>query len=280
MEEFRGIQEKPFDPTFLLSCALSNVICAIVFGNRYEYKDKKFLTMLNVMNDSFAIMSSPWGQVAGYMNGVDDGAFVRSVDVFCSAVSSTSSIAEKVHEEIDRVIGQTRRPCMADRGQMPYTDAVIHEIQRFISLVPLGVPRAVIKDTPFRQYVIPKQGTTIYPILTSILHDSKEFPNPKEFDPQHFLHEDGTFRNSDFFLPFSAAIQENLFYFLLCVSLTGRRICIGESLACMELFLFFTTILQNVKLKSLIHAKDIDLTPFLSSVGNIPQPYQLCIVPR
>lgn len=65
-------------------------------------------------------------------------------------------MTEKVQEEIDRVVGRSRKPCVADRTQMPYTDAVVHEIQRFISLVPLSVPRAVTKDLCFREYVIPK----------------------------------------------------------------------------------------------------------------------------
>ncbi|KAH0620186.1 hypothetical protein JD844_020192 [Phrynosoma platyrhinos] len=170
---------------------------------------------------------------------------------------------EKVQEEIDRVVGRSRRPCMADRGQMPYTDAVLHEIQRFISLAPLGLPHAVIKDTPFRKYVIPK-GTTVFPVLTSVLHDSKEFPNPKEFDPQHFLNEDGTFRKSDYFIPFSA----------------GKRVCLGEGLARMELFLFLTTILQNFKLRPLTDPKDISITSTVSNVTTVLQPYQLCVVPR
>nr|XP_020634702.1 cytochrome P450 2H2-like [Pogona vitticeps] len=172
-------------------------------------------------------------------------------------------VEEKVHEEIDRVVGRARVPCIADRGQMPYTDAIIHEIQRFISLVPLSAPRSVAKDPPFRQYVIPK-GTIIFPVLTSALYDSKEFPNPTEFDPQHFLNKDGTFRKSDYFMPFSA----------------GKRICAGEGLARMELFLFLVTILQHFKLKPLQDPKDIDITPLLSAALTFPRPYQLCVLPR
>lgn len=65
-------------------------------------------------------------------------------------------LTEKVQEEIDRVVGRSRRPCVADRAQMPYTDAVAHEIQRFITLIPLSVPHAVTKDIYFREHFIPK----------------------------------------------------------------------------------------------------------------------------
>uniref|UniRef100_A0A8D0BHM2 unspecific monooxygenase n=1 Tax=Salvator merianae TaxID=96440 RepID=A0A8D0BHM2_SALMN len=166
-------------------------------------------------------------------------------------------------EEIDRVVGRTRSPCMADRGQMPYTDAVVHEIQRFIALIPMSLPHAVVKDTKFREYIIPK-GTTIYPTLSSVLHDSTEFPNPKEFDPHHFLNKDGTFRKSNHFMPFSA----------------GKRLCAGEGMARMELFLFWTTILQNFTLKPLVDPKTLDITPQFSSLGNVPKPYQLRALPR
>ncbi|KAH0631501.1 hypothetical protein JD844_005845 [Phrynosoma platyrhinos] len=62
----------------------------------------------------------------------------------------------KVHQEIDQVIGSNRAPCLADRKCMPYTDAVIYEIQRFISILPMGLPRAVTRDTPFRNFLLPE----------------------------------------------------------------------------------------------------------------------------
>lgn len=39
---------------------------------------------------------------------------------------------------------------------MPYTDAVVHEVQRFSDIISLNVPHAVTQDIQFQQYVLPK----------------------------------------------------------------------------------------------------------------------------
>ena len=70
--------------------------------------------------------------------------------------SFTCVLSAKVQEEIDRVIGRHRSPCMQDRSHMPYMDAVVHEIQRYIDLVPTNLPHAVTRDVKFRNYLIPK----------------------------------------------------------------------------------------------------------------------------
>uniref|UniRef100_A0A8C0Z8R5 Cytochrome P450 2G1-like n=1 Tax=Cyanistes caeruleus TaxID=156563 RepID=A0A8C0Z8R5_CYACU len=63
LHEFQKTQRKPFDPTFLLSCAVSNIICSIVFGNRFQYQDPEFLELLRLMNESFREMSTAWAQL-------------------------------------------------------------------------------------------------------------------------------------------------------------------------------------------------------------------------
>lgn len=54
------------------------------------------------------------------------------------------------------MIGRHQPPSMKDKMKLPYTDAVLHEIQRYITLLPSSLPHAVVQDTKFRDYVIPK----------------------------------------------------------------------------------------------------------------------------
>lgn len=61
-----------------------------------------------------------------------------------------------MQEEIDSVIGQGRCPYVEDRKSLPFTDAVLHEIQRYLDLVPFSVPHYALQDISFRGYTIPE----------------------------------------------------------------------------------------------------------------------------
>lgn len=67
---------------------------------------------------------------------------------------------------------------------------------------------------------------------------------------------------------------------LLSLSPPGKRVCVGEGLARMELFLLLAAILQHFNLKSLVDPKDIDLSPIAMGFGKIPPRYKLCLIPR
>ncbi|XP_052028311.1 cytochrome P450 2C26 isoform X3 [Apodemus sylvaticus] len=278
VEELRKTNGSPCDPTFILGCVPCNVICSIIFGNRFDYKDQDFLILMKKLNENVKILSTPWIQENHNQHSefTLENLSTTVSDLFGAGTETTSTtlryallllmkypeVTAKVQEEIHRVIGKHRIPCMQDRSHMPYTDAMIHEVQRFIDLLPTNLPHAVTCDIKFRNYFIPK-GTTVLTSLSSVLHDSKEFPNPEMFDPGHFLDKNGNFKKSNYFMPFSA----------------GKRVCAGEGMARMELFLVLTTILQNFKLKSLVHPKDIDTSAVLNGFASVPPFYELCFIP-
>uniref|UniRef100_A0A673CBY9 Uncharacterized protein n=1 Tax=Sphaeramia orbicularis TaxID=375764 RepID=A0A673CBY9_9TELE len=172
-------------------------------------------------------------------------------------------IQDQIQEEISRVVG-SRKLQYEDRNNLPFTNAVIHETQRLANVFPMSIPHRTSKDVTFQGYFIEK-GTVVIPLLGSVLYDETEWEKPHSFHPAHFLDKDGKFVKRDAFMPFSA----------------GRRVCLGEGLARMELFLFFTTLLQNFRLTPPpgVSEDDLDLTPQLLAPLS-PRPYKLCIVPR
>uniref|UniRef100_A0A8C3S452 Cytochrome P450 n=1 Tax=Chelydra serpentina TaxID=8475 RepID=A0A8C3S452_CHESE len=172
-------------------------------------------------------------------------------------------IQSKVQEEIARVIGSAQ-PRIEHRTQMPYTDAVVHEIQRFANILPMDLPHETTEDVTLKGYFIPK-GTYIIPLLASVLRDESQWKKPDTFNPEHFLDSKGKFVKKEAFMPFSA----------------GRRICAGETLAKMELFLFFTSLLQRFTFHPPpgVTSSDLDLTPAVGFTTP-PMPHKICAEPR
>uniref|UniRef100_A0AAX7T608 Cytochrome P450, family 2, subfamily P, polypeptide 6 n=1 Tax=Astatotilapia calliptera TaxID=8154 RepID=A0AAX7T608_ASTCA len=333
-EAFADHQGKPFNAQPLLNNAVSNIICCLVFGDRFEYTDEqyqsilsdfiemerlqgtigtqmyntmpwlvkwlpgphqKILTLTKHVTDFIKTKirehienfnpASPRDYIDAFLTEMgeegSDSVFDHSslsactMDLFIAGSETTTTtlhwgllymifypdIQERVQAEIDAVIGSSRQPSMADRENMPYTDAVIHEIQRVGNIIPLNLAHSAIKDTTIDKYTIPK-GTIILASLDSVLHDESMWETPHSFNPEHFLDQDGKFRKREAFLPFSA----------------GKRVCIGEQLARMELFLFFASLLQRFSFSA--PAGEQPSLEFQLGAIRCPKPYRLCAVPR
>ncbi|XP_075057404.1 cytochrome P450 2K1-like [Mixophyes fleayi] len=238
-------------------------------------KQKKELDVNDQRNliDSF-LAKQQEGKPESTLYYHDDNLTVLVVNLFGAGMETTTTtlrwglllmmkypeIQKKVQNEIKRVIGSAQ-PQTEHRKEMPYTDAVIHEIQRFGDIVPGNVPHATSQDVTFRGYFIPK-GTIVIPVLSTALRDKTYFEKPEEFYPEHFLDSEGHFKKNEAFIPFSL----------------GKRSCVGENLAKTELFVFFTTMLQNFTFQAPPGAK-LDLTP-VSGITSGPLPHDICAIPR
>ncbi|MGH0165015.1 UNVERIFIED_CONTAM: hypothetical protein FKN15_074488 [Acipenser sinensis] len=279
---------RPFDPHFIFNNAVSNIICCLVFGHRFEYGDGHFQKILHMIFESMYLEGSIWAMLydafptvmtflpGGHQKVISNyeqiTAFLREEirqhrqDWDPSAPRDyidcyLGEIEKKVQAEIDSVIGQARQPSMEDKPNMPYTDAVIHEVQRMGNVAPLSLPHMTTEDTTLGGYFIPK-GTEVIPNLTSVLFDKNEWQTPDTFNPGHFLDAEGQFVRRDAFLPFSA----------------GKRVCLGEQLARMELFLFLTSFLQKYTFSC---PKGVELSfKFQVGVTLSPQDFKICAVCR
>ncbi|XP_040920998.1 cytochrome P450 2K1-like isoform X2 [Toxotes jaculatrix] len=337
-EVFKKFRGEAFDTTKPMHYAVSNIICSMVYGSRFEYDDPEFTSLVDRTNRNNQLAGSPSIQLYNMFpwigkwianrkefhkladankkrnlqlfsrlketlnpqmcRGFVDAFLVRQqhlekseitnshfhnqnllmtvIHLFAAGTDTTATtlrwalllmakypkIQDQVQEELTKVIG-SRRVRVEDRRNLPFTDAVIHETQRLANILPIAVPHKTSQDVTFQGHFI-KKGTTVYPLLTSVLYDESEWERPHTFYPAHFLDKDGNFAKRDAFMPFSA----------------GRRACLGEGLARMELFIFFTTLLQRFRFTPPpgVSEDELDLTP-RAGLSLSPSPHKLCAVP-
>ncbi|KAJ8025475.1 Cytochrome P450 2U1 [Holothuria leucospilota] len=168
-------------------------------------------------------------------------------------------IQQKIFDKIMEVVGDARTLQLTDRPNMPYTEATILEVLRHRPAAPLGVPRMATNDTTVAGYVIP-EGTAVFFNVFAINHDPQLWDNPHIFDPTRFLSPDGKkVIKSDAIMTFGA----------------GRRICVGETLARMELFFFITNIFQRFRFRF----PENETTPNLKGNQGLslrPPPFKIC----
>ncbi|XP_066289124.1 cytochrome P450 2D4-like [Branchiostoma lanceolatum] len=343
VQEVLSQNGQPFDINILMQTGVCNIICSIVFGDRFEYDDPDLLRLLSVLNvaveakpditdlltkivpvlrplilsetskegrgvkmfqalqefcgeqiekhrltfdpndirdfiDAFLLEQQRAQDEQARDNFSDKQLQEMLIDFFLAGTETTANairwallfmmvnpgIKEKVHQEIDSALGQSI-PSYAQRSLLPYTTATLAEVQRMKPIGPLNLPRAASRDTTLYGYNIPKDARILVNLL-SVHMDPQLFPEPDKFQPERFLDPDGNFVQHEALIPFGI----------------GYRVCLGEQLAKMELFMLFVSLMQRFT----FHLPEGAPEPSMlgcydyGSFVNPPFPFELCALPR
>ncbi|XP_075738320.1 cytochrome P450 2C70-like isoform X1 [Rhipicephalus microplus] len=180
-----------------------------------------------------------------------------------NCADKVDTVQRNIQNEVDRVVGRERQPCWEDHNRMHFTMATIWEMHRWRTVAPLSIPRETAEDVEYKDYFIPK-GTVILSNLSAVHFNPAFWESPEVFDPYRFLKKDGSglIAKPDQLIPFSI----------------GRRMCPGETLATIEIFLYLTTLLQNFTVMPL-EGKIVNLQPAMVALS-VPAPQQLKFVRR
>ena len=134
-----------------------------------------------------------------------------------------------IQKQLDDVVGRHRMPRLEDRPRLPLIHATIMESLRLGNVVPQALPHRAVEDTFLCGYHVPKD-TIVYPDTEATHLDADCWQKPKLFNPYRHLDNEGNLiTNHGYFYPFGA----------------GRRVCPGEALAKMEMYVLLSWMLHK-----------------------------------
>ncbi|CAL1297396.1 unnamed protein product [Larinioides sclopetarius] len=138
-------------------------------------------------------------------------------------------VQEKVQKEILEVLGPDRNPKYQDQISMPFSHAVMLEVMRWQTIAPLNLLKYTLADTNVAGYDIPA-GTIVMSNFWAVHNDPRYWKEPEKFKPERFLTPDGkSVVKPPHYMPFSI----------------GKRVCPGKTMAYMEVFVCYVSILQK-----------------------------------
>ncbi|XP_027005625.2 steroid 21-hydroxylase isoform X1 [Tachysurus fulvidraco] len=242
----------------------------LIRGHLDEFKQKKHSEDFEA--PLLQYLNSPEGKVPK-MTLTDSHIHMTTVDLLIGGTETTAAwlswtiafllhrpeVQNRVHEELHSVL-KGQYPHYSDRHKLPYLCAVINEVLRLRPVAPLAVPHKAIRDSSIAGYFIPK-NTIVIPNLFGAHHDPDVWPDPQSFRPERFLEGNGSCLQA--LIPFGG----------------GARLCLGESAAKMEMFLFTGYLLRDFQF---LPASPEDLPDLrgLASVVLNAKPYRVIACPR
>ena len=172
-------------------------------------------------------------------------------------------VQRKVQLEIDDEIGRFRLVQTSDRSKLNYTWATILEVLRHSVNVPFPMPHSTTTNTELNGYSIAKD-TLIMINLHSIHMDVAFWKDPKTFRPERLLDK-------------GKKISKEMASHIVSFGF-GRRKCVGEHLAKMEIFLLFTTLMQRCSVGK-AEGDSLSFEP-LGKLSHRPKPFRVVVKDR
>ncbi|GJE96501.1 cytochrome P450 [Phanerochaete sordida] len=201
-----------------------------------------------------------------YAAGTDTTYGVMMVFVLAMLLyPETASAAQK---ELDCVVGPDRLPGLADQDSLPQVIAILREVLRWHTPLPLATPHRAMSDDHYEGCYIP-EGSIVLQNIWAITHDENTYPDPDSFSPRRFLTLDGKLRDD---VPFPDAV----FGF-------GRRVCPGRYFTMDSMFLLMAGILATFNIEPALdeHGVPIEVrAEFEHHLLSPPKPFRAVFKPR
>ncbi|XP_018425904.1 PREDICTED: cytochrome P450 2G1-like [Nanorana parkeri] len=219
IKAIENIGGKVHNPHTVLGRAVNNVINLVVFGRRWDYDDKTMLKYISIINNLFNFLRRPLGVAYVAFDSLMKHLPGPHQKVFADCEHVKSFIREEI---------ESHRRSLDPESPRDFIDCFLIQADKVTGHIQEAVP-PIKWACAINAFPVVLQGTTLFPLLASALSDPQYWKWPYEFNPENFLDENGKFCSQEALIPFSA----------------GKRICPGEGLARMEIFLFFTALLQK-----------------------------------
>lgn len=191
-------------------------------------------------------------------------------------LSADLLIQTRAHEEISKVIGDSRSPTFDDEEQLPYVRAMVKEILRIRPVTNIGTPHYTTADVIYKDFFIPK-GTVVSINQYAIHYDPARYDEPDSFRPERYLEHSlkaGAYTGGD---PYA----RDHFGFG-----AGRRICPGMHLAENSLFITLAKILWAFQIRAPLTSDgkeeevDVSDTAYDDGSNTLPKPFKVRFLVR
>ncbi|KAI0767230.1 CyP450 monooxygenase [Fomes fomentarius] len=193
---------------------------------------------------------------------------LSTVQTFFLAMAANPEVQKKAQAELDAVVGLHRLPEFADKDSLPYVCALLTELLRWRSVLPMGIPHVSIEDDEYQGYFIPK-GSVVISNVWAYSRDPNVYHDPEAFMPERFL-KDGRL-NPGVRDPATIAFGY------------GRRICPGRHFAKASLYMVVTTVLHTLTISAPVgdDGRPVVLEGKMTQgTLSYPEPFDCVVKPR